>query len=137
MEPVKENSEKKKTVKVIDYDQTTEEFVKTIRETITPDLSENKYENCREVFEILFPDGKKRKVLMYPAETLQDVQDRLDKKFGPDCVYVGLKKGGTTKDPDEEWMLGMFNTDDYKETISIVAVWIKNNLSEITSLFKF
>ena len=122
MEPVKENSEKKKTVKVIDYDQTTEEFIKTIRETITPDLSENKYENCREVFEILFPDGKKRKVLMYPAETLQDVQDRLDKKFGPDRVYVGLKKGDTTKDPDEEWMLGMFNTDDYKETISIVAV---------------
>ena len=122
MEPVKENSEKKKIVEVIDYDQTTEKFIKTIKETITPDMSENKYENVREVFEILFPDGKKRKILMYPAETLQDVQDRLDKKFGPDCVYVGLKKGNTTKDPDKEWMLGMFNTDDYKETISIVVV---------------
>ena len=122
MEPVKENSEKKKIVEVIDYDQTTEKFIETIRETITPDISENKYENVREVFEILFPDGKKRKILMYPAETLQDVQDRLDKKFGPNCVYVGLKKGHTTKDPDEEWMLGMFNTDDYKETISIVVV---------------
>ena len=122
MEPVEENGEKKRIVKVIDHDQTTEEFIKTIRETISPDLSENKYENWREVFEILFPDGKKRKILMYPAETLQDVQDRLNKRFGPDCVYVGLKKGDTTKDPDKEWMLGMFNKDDYKETISVVTV---------------
>ena len=122
MEPVKENSEKKKTVKAIDHDQTTEEFIKTIRETISPNLSENKYENWREVFEILFPDGKKRKVLMYPAETLQDVQERLNEKFGPDCVYIGVKKGNTTEDPDEEWMLGMFNKDGWRETISVVTV---------------
>ena len=118
MEPVKE----KKSIKVIDYDQTTEKFIKTIRETIIPDLSENKYENVREVFEVLFPDGKKREILMYPAETLQDVQDRLNQKFGPDCVYVGVKKGDTTKDPDKKWMLGMFNKDGWRETISIVTV---------------
>ena len=88
-----ENNEKKKIVEVIDHDQTTEKFIKTIKRTITPDLSENKYENCREVFEILFPDGKKRKVLMYPAETLQDVQERLDKKFKQNsykCVAIRL-----------------------------------------------
>ena len=122
MEAVKENSEKKKTVEIITEDQTTEKFIKTIKETITPDLSENKYENCREVFEILFPDGKKRKILMYPAETLQDVQERLNQRFGPDCVYVGVKKEGTTKDPDEMLMLGMFNKDGWRETISVVTV---------------
>ena len=130
MEPVKENSEKKKTVKVIDYDQTTEEFIKTIIETISPEMCENKYENWREDFNISFPDGEIRKISMYPAETLEDVQDRLNQRFGPDCVYVGIKKGDTTKDPDEKWMLGMFNKDDWRETISIIAAWIKNNLRD-------
>ena len=122
MEIEKEDKDKKKVVEIIEVDQTTENFIKTIIETISQEMCENKHENWRMEFDILSPDGELRTIPMYPAETIEDVQDRLNKRFGPDCVYVGLKKGGTTKDPDSPMMLGMYLEDDYRECISIVTV---------------
>ena len=117
MEIEKEDKDKKKVVEIIEVDQTTENFIKTIIETISQEMCENKHENWRMEFDILFPDGELRTIPMYPAETIEDVQDRLNKRFGPDCVYVGLKKGGTTKDPDSPMMLGM-----YLEDLSLIHI---------------
>ena len=119
MENTKESRDEKKIIKVVTTDQTNEQFVKDIIETISLEMCENKYENWREDFDILFPDGESRKIPMYPAETLEDVQDRLNQKFGPDCVYIGLKKDGTTKDPDSPMMLGMYLEKDWKQIISL------------------
>ena len=125
METTKKSKDERKIVENVtdEGDQTMEQFMADIAKTIVPEVSENKYENWRETFEVLFPDGELKKVEMYPAELISDIQERLDLKFGPACLHIGVKKHGATRDPeDPKKMIGMYLTKDWKEILSIVSV---------------
>ena len=107
-------------------DQTTEEFVERIVEALTiPADSEDEVKNIREDFEILMPDGKKRKVSLHPADTLVDIARILKAKFGTACLFIGVKIDRVTKPPPIQYPIGMFNDEESptgKQQIAITYV---------------
>ena len=101
-------------------DMTTEETISELIKIINPEISINKYENNREEFSIIFPDGEKRKVPLWPSATLSDLGKRIDDRFGCKCFLFGIKQNGRTIPPPTELMVGMYNKPDHKEQLSIV-----------------
>ena len=106
----------------MDGDLTTEELISEIVKTITPAISINVYENNRESFSILMPNGEKKDVMLWPADTLQDLAAKLDAHFGPDCLLIGLQGKKGVSLPSSKDMIGMYNQKDWRRQIAITYV---------------
>ena len=105
----------------VDEDLTTEEFMAGIVEALTvPADSEDENRNIRKDFSILFPDGTERSVSLHPADTLGDLARLLRVKFGPECLFIGVKIEGVTQPPPIPYCIGMFKEEEWKQQLSIV-----------------
>ena len=105
----------------IDGDLTTEEFINEIVEALTvPADSEEGNRRIREDFSILLPDGTERIISLHPADTLGDLARLLRVKFGPACLFIGVKIEGVTQPPPIPYCIGMFNEKEWKQQLSIV-----------------
>ena len=105
----------------IDGDLTTEEFMAGIVEALTvPADSEDENRNIRKSFCILFPDGAERSVSLHPADTLGDLARLLRVKFGPECLFIGVKIEDVTQPPPIPYCIGMFKEEEWKQQLSIV-----------------
>ena len=101
-------------------DMTTEETISELIKIINPDVSINKYQNNREDFSVIMPNGEDKKVPLWPSATLSDLNKDIDDHFGRNCFLFGIKQNGKTIPPPTNLMVGMYNKRDHKEQLSIV-----------------
>ena len=99
---------------------TTEETISELIKIINPDVSINKYQNNREDFSVIMPNGEDKKVPLWPSATLSDLNKEIDDHFGRNCFLFGIKQNGKTIPPPTNLMVGMYNKRDHKEQLSIV-----------------
>ena len=55
-------------------------------------------------FTIIMPDGEKVPVLLNLADSLEDMTEKLDREFGDNCMFVGVKINRKTEE-HKNWML--------------------------------
>ena len=104
------NSTVNETVK-IQIDGNNKVVVKnlTLTERIIAVLSATKetlkdYNDEISPFTIIMPDGEKVSVLLNLTDSLEDMTEKLDREFGDNCMFVGVKMNRKTKE-HKNWML--------------------------------